>query len=69
MDCAGQVGDLLEEVFKVISTAGGPGEVAGVPAFHPLSRHDVGSAGTGRVVIVVVHPQAARGKGKGEKAT
>lgn len=39
--------NLLEEVFKVISTAGGPREVTGVPAFHPLSRHDVGPAGAG----------------------
>ena len=58
-----QFEDLLEEVLEVISTAGGPGEVAGAPAFHPLSRHDVGPAGAGGVVIVVVHPQAARGRG------
>lgn len=54
--------DLLEEVFKVVPTAGGPGEVAGVPALHPLPRHDVGPAGAGRVVVVVVHPQAAEGR-------
>lgn len=58
--------DLLEEVFKVIPTAGGPGEVTGVPALHPLSRHDVGPASAGRVVIVVVHPQAAGGEGRAE---
>lgn len=71
-DCTEWFKDLLEEVFKVITTAGGPREVTGVPALYPLSWHDVGSAGAGWVVIVMVHPQVVAqlvSDGKGQIET
>lgn len=51
---------LPQEAFQIIPAAGGPGQVTGIPALHPLPGHDVGAASTGWVVIVMVDPHAVQ---------
>lgn len=47
-----------EEVLQVITAAGGPRKVARVSSLHPFTRHDVGVASAGGVIIIMAHSHA-----------
>lgn len=51
-----------EELFQVVTTAGGPGEVTGVTTFDPFTRHDVGVACASGMIVVVAYAHAKHKK-------